>query len=116
VEFTWRAEIFRRRGSQLGGLRELTWPRAASAAVVGGAPASPMARRGAWPEHSGMVPLSCPDPARPGLIMAAGSPRGCSARTPAAVLTMGTDLAAADGFLVEQGGCELPVLGGWNPS
>ena len=48
--------------------------------------------------------------------MAAGSPRGRSARTPAAVLTMGTDLAAADGFLVEQGGCELLVLGGWNPS
>jgi hypothetical protein len=48
--------------------------------------------------------------------MAAGSPRGRSARVVAAVLTMGTDLAAADGFLVEQGRCELLVLGAWNPS
>jgi hypothetical protein len=63
-----------------------------------------------------MVPL--PARIRPARdwVMAAGPPRGRSARTPAAVLTMGTDLAAADGFLVEQGRCELFVLGGWNPS
>jgi len=63
-----------------------------------------------------MIPLPCPDPARPGLIMAAGSPRGRQRPDAGRCTDDGTNLVAADGFLVEQGGGELLVLGGWNPS
>jgi hypothetical protein len=48
--------------------------------------------------------------------MAAGSPRGRQRTDAGRCTDDGTDLVAADGFLVEQGGGELLVLGDWNPS
>ena len=62
-----------------------------------------------------MAPRSCPGPARPGLIMAAGSPAGRRRSAAGGCTGDGADLVAAGGFLVDQGGGELlkrPAMAG----